>query len=119
MNTGGNCGYSFVTETKMTKTKRSRRSGVLLEKLATMMLMDIEYLLPEDTNLATLNMDARDTQPDQEPPSGGSRMENPARRPPLQRSPPILYRKFITTNTINEAAVTTPEGIAHLITAML
>ena len=79
-----------------------------MEKLATMILIDIYNLLPGNTDLVMLNMDASDASPAPKAPDGGAVMAQPARSPPPQRSPPLPDRNFITTKVIIEKLATTP-----------
>ena len=84
-----------------------------------MMIIDIEKLLPEDTDLSTLNMDTSDASPAPEPPGGSSLLVQPARSPPPRRIPPLPDQNFIATKVISESEATTPEGIANCIAEML
>ena len=83
-----------------------------------MVIINIDNLLPEDTYMSTLNMDASNVPPSPEPPDGGAPTAQPARSPPPQRSPPFPDQNFIATEVISEAAATTPEGITNWMTEM-
>ena len=84
-----------------------------------MKLINVDGLLPKDTYMATFNMDASSVPLAQEPPDGGAPMAQPSNNPPPQRSPPIPGKNSVATKAINEAAATTPEGMANWITEML
>ena len=68
---GKSCDHSFSICIKPTDTRDLARSGVLT-KTSAMTLIDIDDLLPEDSDLATLARDASAAPPALEPPDGGA-----------------------------------------------
>ena len=101
------------------KPRDLKEAAFELEKNSTTTLIEINGLLSEDTNLATINMDASNKPPSQDIPDGGAPEAHTARNPPIQCSTPIPGQNFIATEAINEAAATTLEGISNWITVII
>ena len=119
MRTGKKLWSQFCDLSKEDQNQEISKKRHYNRKIATMMLIKIDDLFPDDTNLSTPKMDTSNAPLEPETPDDGALMAHPARSPPPQHSPPLLDQNFIETEAISEAAETTPEGISNWITEIL
>ena len=96
----------FYDQDEDNRNQEILKKRILIGTIATMMLTNIDDILPKDIDLVTLNMDASDKPPTPKTPYSGA-------------STALPYENFTATKAISEAASTTPEGITKCITAML
>ena len=100
--------FSVFVETDQHQGSCKKRRS----KTFTMALIDINVLLPEDLDLATLARDAITVPPASGPHNNGTVTVPLDQNSPHQNISPLQGRNFITAEAIGEAEATTLEDIA-------
>ena len=82
---------------RLLKSRDLEEAAFLLGKISTMMLININNLLTEYTDLSTLNMDASNTLLYPEPPNSSALNVQTAHIPSTEVSPSLSNQNSITT----------------------